>query len=178
MPIRGVDSKDENLDVMRILKLLYVLSLLIFSTLPINAQRNVDWRKTIIVTTLDGTTMEYLIDKNTKVKIEKPNLVIETEGVVLTYELESMSQIRYGKKSVSNDIQHITNDDNQPFKVEDEIMFFDHLSENTLVEVFTADGKLVLSRRCSGNAQLSLSTLINGVYLVKVNQNTYKIIKR
>ncbi len=58
------------------------------------------WHKTIIVQTKDNATMEYVIDKDTKVRIERPNLVIETEGMVLTYELENMSQVRYGKKFI------------------------------------------------------------------------------
>ena len=135
------------------------------------------WRRTIIVSTLEGMTMEYLIDKNTKVKIEKPNLVIETEGVVLTYELESMNQVRYGRKFIPSGIHNVT-DDNQPFIWDDETMMFDNLPNNTLVEVYSADGKQIVSRRCSGNAQLSLKTLTNGVYIVKIDQTTYKIMKR
>ena len=135
------------------------------------------WRKTIIVTTLDGTTMEYLIDTDTKVKIEKPNLVIETEGVVLNYELEKMAQVRYGKRLVPTDINGVTAEE-QPFKWEDETVFFGRLPDNTLIEVFTTDGKLVVSRKCSGNTQLPLTTLANGVYLVKVNDATCKIVKR
>lgn len=163
---------------MRIMKLSQMLLLILFSTLPAIAQSgDGEWRKTIIVTTLDGTTMEYFIDTDTKIKIEKPNLVIETEGVVINYELEKMAKVRYGKKSNSTGLNNIINDD-QPFKWENETIFFDHLSENTLIEVFTADGKQVLSRHCSGNAQLPLNSLIDGVYLVKVNESTYKIIKR
>ena len=67
---------------------------------------------------------------------------------------------------------------NQPFKWKDETIFFDHLPENTLIEVLTVDGKLVMSRKCSGKDQLSLQSLVNGVYLVKLNQTTYKIFKR
>ena len=69
------------------------IAVLLLFALPANAQNeNGVWRQTIIVTTLDGTTMEYLIDKETKVKLEKPNLVIETENVVLNYELENMTR--------------------------------------------------------------------------------------
>lgn len=164
---------------MKILKVFQALLLItLFSTLPANAQGGeAGWRKTIIVKTLDGTTMEYIIDTDTKVKIEKPNLVIETEGVEINYELEKMAQVRYGKKFISTGINNVAIDD-QPFKFEDETIFFDNLSENTLIEMFTADGKQVLSRHCSGNAQLPLNSLTDGVYLVKINESTYKIVKR
>jgi hypothetical protein len=56
---------------------------------------------TILVTTRDGVTVEHLIDQNTRVSIEKPNLIIETDGEVLTYDLEHMARLRYGKRLVS-----------------------------------------------------------------------------
>jgi hypothetical protein len=163
-------------------KILTLAAMLLYAgimmTIPAKAQNtNGMWRKTIIISTIDGTTMEYLINTDTKVKIMKPDLIIETEGVVLNYELEKMAQVRYGKKLVPSGIDGMTVD-NQPFKWEDETIYFDHLSDNTLIQVFTADGKQVLSRRCSGNAQLPLNSLIDGVYLVKVNDSTYKILKR
>lgn len=136
------------------------------------------WRRTIIVTTLDGVTMEYLLDVNTKVKIAKPNLLIETEGVVLDYDLEQMAQIRYGRRLIPSGIDDASADDGQPFRWEDETIFFDRLEDNTLIEVFTTDGKLVISRRCSGNTRLPLRFLSDGVYIVKINHTTYKIQKR
>ena len=136
------------------------------------------WCPTIIVTTLDGATMEYLIDKNTKVKIAKPNLVIETDGLVLTYELESMSQVRYGRKLVTMGIPVVSVADDKPFKMENETLFLNGLAENTLVGVYNVEGKTVMSRRYSGNAQVSLNSLPSGVYFVKFNNETYKISKK
>ena len=155
-----------------------LIAIALLSATPASAQQeNGTWRKTIIVATLDGTTMEYLIDQNTKVRIEKPNLVVETEGVVLNFELENMSQVRYGQRWVSA-ISQTTMDNGQPFKWDNETIFFDNLPKNTQIEVIAADGKQVMSRQLSGETQLSLDKLTNGVYLVKVNQTTYKIIKR
>ena len=153
------------------------IAVLLLFALPANAQNeNGVWRQTIIVTTLDGTTMEYLIDKETKVKIEKPNLVIETENVVLNYELENMKQVRYGRTFVTTDIQNVQND--QPFKLEDETLFFKDLPENSQVGIYTTDGKTVVSRHCSGEASLSLNSLPSGMYIVKINNESYKILKK
>ena len=153
------------------------IAVLLLFALPANAQNeNGVWRQTIIVATLDGTTMEYLIDKETKVKLEKPNLVIETENVVLNYELENMKQVRYGKKFVTTGIQNVQND--QPFKLEDETLFFKDLPENSQVGIYTTDGKAVVSRQCSGDASLSLNSLPSGMYIVKINNESYKILKK
>lgn len=154
------------------------LAALLLIASPARAQENGVWRQTIIVTTLDGTTMEYFIDKDTKVRIEKPDLVIETENVVLNYELENMKQVRYGKKFITDGINSTTIGDNQPFTLKDETLFFKNLAENTQVGVYTTDGKAIVSRRCSGETSLSLSSLTSGIYIVKINDETYKILKK
>lgn len=164
--------------VFSIVQAAWIAVLLLFA-MPANAQNeNGEWRQTIIVTTLDGTTMEYFLDNDTKVKIEKPNLVIETENVVLNYELENMKQVRYGKKFVTDGIHGAIVENNQPFKVEDETLFFKDLAENTQIGIYTTDGKTVVSRRCSGDASLPLNNLTAGVYLVKINNESYKILKK
>ena len=56
---------------------------------------------TILVTTSDGVTVEHLIDQNSHVSIEKPNLIIETDGKVLTYDLEQMARLCYGHRYVT-----------------------------------------------------------------------------
>ena len=160
-------------------KQIYYIALLAFtamlSLLPLQVVRaEGDWQKTIIISTTDGTTMEYIIDENTKVRVVKPDLVIETEGVTINYELEKMAQIRYGKKSLG--IQTITPE--KPFSFDNEILYFSQLPSNTLIEVFAPDGKLTISRRCNGNAQLSLNSFSPGAYIVKVNATTYKIVKK
>ena len=154
------------------------IAVLLLFALPASAQNeNGVWRQTIIVTTLDGTTMEYYLDNDTKVRIEKPNLVIETENVVLNYELENMKQVRYGKKFVTDGIHSATIGDN-PFTLKDETLFFKDLAENTQIGIYTTDGKTVVSRQCSGDASLSLNSLTAGMYIVKINNESYKILKK
>ena len=143
-----------------------------------NSGGNEGWRKTIIVTTLDGTTMEYLIDEDTKIKVEKPYLVIETDNVVLNYELEKMKNLRYGKKFISDGIEDVIVENGQPFQYKDETLFFKDLPENSQVGIYTTDGKTVVSRQCSGEASLSLNSLPSGMYIVKINDESYKILKK
>ena len=158
-------------------KLLLIFYALFCAVMVIHAQNgNGVWHKTIIVTTLDGATMEYLIDENTKVKVEKPYLIIETESTVLNYELDKMGQLRYGKRLIDDGIHEIVG--GSPFTFDNETFYFEHLPENSLIEVFTADGKMVVSRKCSGKTQISVQSLSPGTYVVKANNDTYKILKK
>ncbi len=56
---------------------------------------------TLLVTTRDGRTVEHIIDQNTRISIERPNLVIETGGTRLTFDLEQTARLRYGHRYVS-----------------------------------------------------------------------------
>lgn len=136
------------------------------------------WRKTIIVKTLDGATMEYLIDKDTKVRIVGRNLTIETEGMDLSYELESMSQIRYGKKLIPDAVHDIPIHNDRPYVWNNNNLYFSGLRENTLINIYSFDGKLIHSERFSGEAHVSFGNLPSGVYIVKMNNETYKILKK
>ncbi|MBQ6204808.1 MAG: T9SS type A sorting domain-containing protein [Prevotella sp.] len=154
-----------------------LLVILMIHTVPAIAQDGV-WRTTIIIKTLDGGKAEYLIDKDTKVSIEQPNLVIETDGMVLTYALESMNQVSYGRKFISSGISSPAQDEGNPVSVEKEMLFLSGLSENTQVDVYNAEGKTMMSQRYSGSAQVSLHMLPTGIYFVKINNETYKILKK
>lgn len=136
------------------------------------------WQRSLIVETRDGGTMEYLLDRRTKVRLEQPNLIIETEGTTLTYELDNLAQIRYGRKFITTGIHGEAIVNGQAFRMDDGVLFFDNLREGSLVEVYTVDGKAVMSRRCGGQAQLSLSQFPSGVFFVKVNGESYKILKK
>lgn len=158
-------------------KKVFLLTIAIIAFIPISkAQSNNSvWKKTVIVATNDGSTMEYLIDENTKVTVEKPYLVIETEGIVANYELEKMGQLYYGKKLVDA-IDETTAKSTVSF--ENETLYFDHLPDNSIVCVFSTDGKQIINYRGSGKAHISLSSLAAGTYIVKANNNSFTILKK
>lgn len=136
------------------------------------------WRKTIIVQTLDGSTMEYFIDKDTKVKVVEPNLIIETEGMQLSYELQSMKQVRYGKKFLPTGIHDLFPRGEQPFVQNNDKLYFNNLPANTQINIYTFDGKMIRSERHDGRAEISVTNLPSGVYFLKMNDETYKILKK
>ena len=154
-----------------------LLAILMIHTVPAIAQDGV-WRTTIVIKTLDGGKAEYLIDKDTKVSIEQPNLIIETDGMVLTYALESMNQVSYGRKFISSGISSLALDEGNPVSMEKEMLFLSGLPENTQVDVYNAEGKIMMSHRHSGSAQVSLHMLPAGIYFVRFNNETYKILKK
>lgn len=127
---------------------------------------------TILVTTTDGTTMEYMVDENSKIRIQKPNLIIETDGMVLTYNLENMAQLRYGEREVST--RSITQDLNIPTVG---TVFLHGLEENTSIEVTDSKGGKVTKECLDGTTCVSLGNQPSGEYVIKAERQTIKIVK-
>ena len=136
------------------------------------------WQRTLIVATHNGEQLEYLLDKDTKVNISLPNLIIETNGSQLIYNIDNLSQIRYGHKYVATGIHGEIIVNGQSFRMEDGALLFDNLRDNSLIEICTVDGKVVMSHRYSGYAYVSLRQLKSGLYIVKLNGETYKFLKK
>ena len=127
---------------------------------------------TVLVTTSDGVTMEYLIDENSNIKIEKPNLVIRSYDRVLTYELNNMTQLAYGQRVVSNE-------PGQEMLKAGTIILHD-LNDNASVKVTDSNGRMVMKRQgnADGNVMISLDNEPSGEYVISTQSQTIKIVKQ
>ena len=127
---------------------------------------------TVLVTTSDGVTMEYLIDENSNIKIEKPNLVIRSYDRVLTYDLNNMTQLAYGQRVVSNE-------PGQEMLKAGTIILHD-LNDNALIQVTDSNGRVVMKRQgnADGNVMISLDDEPSGEYVISTQSQTIKIVKQ
>lgn len=128
---------------------------------------------TILVTSTDGITIEYLLDENSKIKIEKPAFIIETDGMVVSYELGYMEQLRYGQKQIVTSLDMLKGLDVPTAGT----FFFHDLKENAVTEVVNAQGNVVKSQRGNDNVKVSLSDQPAGEYVIKADSQTIKIVK-
>ena len=76
----------------------------------------------ILIYKMDDSIDEFKIDENTKVKIAKPNLVIDVNGQVVSYLLEELKQIRYEERLIDlcsmNASVNLNETDSQTLKTE------------------------------------------------------------
>ena len=129
---------------------------------------------TILITTTDNITVEYLIDENTKLKIVRPNLLIESEGQLMIYQLNDLKQLRYGQRMVSKSFTSLLNNEGDALGT----LFLNNLNENTTIDVVSNEGRVVLSNSGSDLDKISLSKEPPGEYLIKLNSQTIKIVKQ
>lgn len=129
---------------------------------------------TIIVNTADGSVVEYLIDENTKVRLVKPYLIINTDGMVITYHLDDMVRLSYGQRLVTSGVGILRDYDLPTVGT----IFLNDLKDNTLTEVTSTDGRIVMKQQSSGTVEVSLGNEPAGEYVVKAGSTTINLVKQ
>lgn len=134
---------------------------------------NQNQAKKLVVTTTDGTRSEFELNTKPVITMVKPYLVVEANGTQVSFELENLQSIKYEQMPDPSAINGLRMDK------ENGNICFNNLPSNADVSIYTLDGKLLMAQKPSESQSLSLplSSLKQGVYLVKVNGITYKISK-
>lgn len=136
--------------------------------------------KSLIVETLDGAKAEYPLIDGTKVKVNKPEFIIESEGATITYQISELKRMAYGQMYIATDIQEMSILNEPAIRHDAKMLNLTHLNAGVRVEVYDAEGRLLFHKvaDASGTVSYSIASLPAGAYIVKANRTTYKIMKR
>lgn len=156
-----------------ITRLWLLLTFIIGLTLKMNAQStNVQF----VITTIDGVDQTYTLTNENHVWFENgTTLNFEVGDIIIEY---ALSDIR---KITCNEIEG-TNENKEtalsvfPNPVHD-IMMLRNLDGTQTVRIYAIDGHLVKSTETDGSQPIDISSLSLGIYLVKIQSQTLKMIK-
>lgn len=125
----------------------------------------------------DGQTMSINLNEEPRTTYSDGNLVIMTTKTTVTFPLEKVKKFTY--RDASNGISQ-PNVVKAAFSADGETLSFSDLKSGTTILLYNVAGQLLRSvTPDSGNrAVVSVSQLPTGVYVVKMNDATYKITKR
>lgn len=134
-------------------------------------------QKMLVITATDGTTTKYLLEGMPQVKIEKPYLVISSGYASVSIPLERLQHMHYEK--ATDEATAIGEIVVPGETIGREHIDFSNLPAGAAVSIYTLDGKQLYSAKAAPGKSLSLplGSLQSGIYLVKVNDVTYKIQK-
>jgi len=102
----------------------------------------------------------------------------EKASASASFNLADVIRFTYdGKSAAGIDVMTV---DPAAISMEEGTLVISQMKANSIVNVYSMDGKLVrqLKAQRAGTYRLSLSSLPSGVYLVKADNITYKITKR
>ena len=212
----------------------FVLLMLFASSL--NAQTSFEMKPSVVLSTLNGDTLEYQLTLETRLTIEDHSVVLLTPDTLISIPLFEIGQICYSTMKVpthehltgdvnndnevnisdinaiikmilsgsydprgdvnedgetnvrdlnnvidiiliQKDILHAKLNDNHPFELVDDYLCLGTIPENAFISLFNADGDLLMNGHKNAGDNINISGLPAGSYLVRINQETYKITK-
>ena len=134
--------------------------------------------ETLVVKLKNGSETAFFLKDKPQVKFEGTNLKVTSSAGDATFALADVLQFTYDKRDTSGINETVTEPTGVIFK--DDVLVVSQLKVNAVVSVYGLDGMLVRQWKAphAGTFRLSLSELPSGLYLVKVDNITYKIMKR
>lgn len=126
-------------------------ALLCFSYVIANAENGVVLHQT------DGTTITYAFSEEPKVTYSGDTLVMSAAGVIVEYPLGTLKKLTFKEA--------------QPSSIEAPLII---TPVNGSCQIYTIGGQLI--RTIPESSQITTSTLPAGIYIIRNNKTSYKII--
>jgi len=153
---------------------LLLLMLFVASSMGVCAA---DQLLTLIVELKNGSQTAFFLKDKPQVKFEGTNLKVTSTAGDVTFLLADVKTFTYAKKDPTGIDEQVAEPTGVAFQ--NNVLVISQLKANAAVCVYAMDGKLVRQLKATryGTYRLNLSELPSGLYLVKVENTTYKITK-
>ena len=127
----------------------------------------------------NGSIVAFALCDNPKLTFTETDIQITGRNIDVTYALDNMALITYEAEDYVTPIKDIETED-VSFNLTGESLLFPALKANSKVSIYSLNGTLIFKKSVQADGEYSfpLSNLDIGVYIIKVNGITYKIVKR
>ena len=130
---------------------------------------------TFTIMKTDGTTADYVMSSNAKIYYSDTQLFIDNNGVTESYNLSEL------RKAYFTIVDNIEETDNQQLAIYpnpvNDIVKISNVSDNQLVTIYSVDGKIIKKISISDEAEINVSELQPGLYIIGVGNEFSKFIK-
>lgn len=142
------------------------------------ASTRAEERITLRVWFADGTTTDVQLYTRPQVTFQDDKVVITSPIATFTYDAQQVLRFTYAGGKTPIKVENAKAD--AAYHQKGELILFDAKVKASDVQLFTEDGKRLSAKvtNVNGRPTLSLTALPAGVYLLKVNGRTSKILKK
>lgn len=130
---------------------------------------------TFTIVKTNGTTAGYVMRSDSKIYYSDTQIFIKSNGETVSYNL---SELRKAFFSVNDDVNEV---ENQQFAIfpnpATDVLKINNLSDNQHVTIYSIDGKMVKKFTMSAEAEINISDLQPGLYIIGVGNEFSKFIK-
>ena len=123
----------------------------------------------------NGTTADYVMSSDAKIYYSDTQLFLDNNGETYTYILSEL------RKAYFTIIDNVAEVDNQQFTVypnpTNDVLKIGNISDNQPVTIYSVDGKIIKKIEVSDEAEINVSDLQPGLYIIGVGNEYSKFIK-
>ena len=123
----------------------------------------------------DGTTTEHILSSDAKIYYSDTQLFVKSNGATVSYNLSEL------RKAYFNVMDDVVETDHQQFAIypnpANDVLKIINISDNQLVTIYSIDGKIIKRIEVSDEAEINISDLQSGLYIIGVGNEFSKFIK-
>ncbi len=134
-----------------------------------DAQNLVIWMRS-------GERVVYALEEEPVTKFIGTDLVLSTRNLTVNYPLSALQRYTYELNATS--VAGVDADRRVVVSKDGDVLSFSNLASGTDVSVYSSAGSLLTSIKAGGRTVVSLGDYPAGVYVIKVKDVTYKLMKR
>ena len=168
------------------MKIIISFTLLFWLLLPISMKSD---NQIVRVWTLDGNCIDYKFEDKLVTSYSDEELVLETKDFIVKYPLTNLHKFTYVEMLVTQNSESVNK--KEPISQEDldnkinsiqyisNILYFRHLTPYSKISIFSETGVLMFNggTDATGYLQISIEKFNRGIYVVKTEKETFKIVK-
>jgi uncharacterized membrane protein YcgQ (UPF0703/DUF1980 family) len=148
-----------------------ITALMVLGLTSLSLAQNVEFN---IVKT-DGTTTSHVMNTNTKIYYSDTQLFLDNNGTTVSYNLSELRKAYFTTQQSTEEVenQQLTIYPN-PAK---DVLNIKNLADNQEVTIYSINGSVIMKTIASGNAEINISELRPGMYVVSAGNLVSKFIK-
>ena len=139
------------------------------------AEASAGQERKLVVWLKDGEKVYYDLEESPKTTFTGSDVIITTDVVTVSYPMEQV--LRYTYDLATTDIENLKENEIH-ISQHGNSLGFENLKSGTVIKVYSIDGTLKDSVSAGGSVTVSLDNYSSGVYIIKVNGMTYKVLKK
>ena len=126
----------------------------------------------VCVNLSDGSTVKIVMTENLEIQFDNENLVASSDGSEVTVPKANILNFKHTYDAEAA-VEDVLNDNGLTF--ENGMLLFNGLPADAVISVYDLSGKLLRRVNAEGDFSLSLDSLEKGIYIVNVNNVSYKV---
>lgn len=132
----------------------------------------------LIVKTIDGNSQTIALSTQPRITIKDGSLIISTNGTEISFPLQSVDKYSFSETGDSG-IKQVDKQDT-PFRLDNDRIIFNQSESSRTVMFYSVSGMLLKSFTIEPGpgGYFDISMLSPGIYMVRVNDITFKIAKK